>query len=239
MKSPVPVVMSYSGSSMPSGSMPTTFSLLWDLTARPSIERLRVIAGSVRWKKRSCCSRPPRMRTFHFCSPVALDDERQAQAAARERRPVDDLRVRVADPDAAAAAEVALGVVDAGEEALVPLVGRPTRPGDVLADRLDGARPRRADPVDLAVVAVCRGEAEARRLDAEVVQVDLRPGQRLEVREGESEPVERLRRGRRGIVRAGYRGSRRRGPFRTGSPACSPCCRAAPARTRRCPPACC
>ena len=29
-----------------------------------------MIAGSVRWKNRSCCSSPPRTRTFHFASPA-------------------------------------------------------------------------------------------------------------------------------------------------------------------------
>ena len=44
MKSPVPVVMSYSGRSAPSGSTATTPSLAPHLIAVPAIERLRVIA---------------------------------------------------------------------------------------------------------------------------------------------------------------------------------------------------
>ena len=52
MKSPVPVVMSYIGISSPSGSIAETRSFASLLIATPSIDRLRVIAGSVVWKKR-------------------------------------------------------------------------------------------------------------------------------------------------------------------------------------------
>ena len=63
MKSPVPVVMSYSGSSMPSGLTDTTRVFASDFRAIPWTVRLRVIAGSVRWKKRRRSFSPPRIRT--------------------------------------------------------------------------------------------------------------------------------------------------------------------------------
>ena len=63
MKSPVPVVMSYIGSSTPSGSIEATRRSPANLIARPSSERLRVIAGSTVWKNRSCSGVPPSSRT--------------------------------------------------------------------------------------------------------------------------------------------------------------------------------
>ena len=61
MKSPVPVVMSYIGSSMPSGSIAATRSFASLFSATPSIDRFRVIAGSVAWKNRMTSLSPPRM----------------------------------------------------------------------------------------------------------------------------------------------------------------------------------
>ena len=69
MKSPVPVVMSYMGSSIPSGSIAATRSLASLLIATPSIDRFRVIAGSVVWKNRMTSFSPPRSRTY--LSPLA------------------------------------------------------------------------------------------------------------------------------------------------------------------------
>jgi hypothetical protein len=63
MKSPVPVVMSYIGSSMPRGSMAATRSFASLFSATPPIDRFRVIAGSVVWKNRMTSLRPPRSRT--------------------------------------------------------------------------------------------------------------------------------------------------------------------------------
>ena len=50
------------GTSSPSGSTDTTPSGASLLIATPSIERLRVIAGSVVWKNRSASRSPPRSR---------------------------------------------------------------------------------------------------------------------------------------------------------------------------------
>ena len=63
-KSPVPVVMSYSGRSRSSGSTDTTFKVVFDLNASPSIERFREMAGSTVWKKRRRSLRPPRTRMY-------------------------------------------------------------------------------------------------------------------------------------------------------------------------------
>jgi hypothetical protein len=63
MKSPVPVVMSNSGSSSPSGSTETTPSRALDLNAVPSMVRLASIAGSTVWKNRSRSRSPPTSRT--------------------------------------------------------------------------------------------------------------------------------------------------------------------------------
>ncbi len=63
MKSPVPVVMSYIGRSRPSGSIEATRRFASLLIAMPSIDRFRVIAGSVVWKNRMTSLRPPRSRT--------------------------------------------------------------------------------------------------------------------------------------------------------------------------------
>ena len=60
MKSPVPVVMSYIGNSIPSGSIAATRSFASLLIATPSIDRFRVIAGSVVWKNRMTSLSPPR-----------------------------------------------------------------------------------------------------------------------------------------------------------------------------------
>ena len=88
---------------MPSGSIATTFRRLCDFTARPSIDRLRVIAGSVRWWKRSCCSSPPRMRTFHLPSPAVSTTN--GKPSRRQANVVQSMIVGigVADPDDAAA----------------------------------------------------------------------------------------------------------------------------------------
>ena len=64
MKSPVPVVMSYIGNSIPSGSIAATRSFASLLIATPSIDRFRVIAGSVVWKKRIVSFNPPRRRMY-------------------------------------------------------------------------------------------------------------------------------------------------------------------------------
>ena len=62
MKSPVPVVMSYIGTSSPSGSIAVTRSLASLLMATSSIERFLVIAGSTVWKNLSASRSPPRNR---------------------------------------------------------------------------------------------------------------------------------------------------------------------------------
>ncbi len=72
MKSPVPVVMSYMGTSMPSGLISVTCSSASLLSATPSIERFLVMAGSTVWKNRSTSLSPPRSRrlTRLFCRSV-------------------------------------------------------------------------------------------------------------------------------------------------------------------------
>ena len=62
MKSPVPVVMSYIGTSRPSDSMATMRSLASLLMATPSMERFLVMAGSTVWKNLSASRSPPRNR---------------------------------------------------------------------------------------------------------------------------------------------------------------------------------
>jgi hypothetical protein len=62
MKSPVPVVMSYIGTSSPRDSIAATRSLASPLSATPSIERFLVIAGSTIWKNLSASRSPPRNR---------------------------------------------------------------------------------------------------------------------------------------------------------------------------------
>jgi hypothetical protein len=144
-------------SSIPSGSIETTFSRLCDLTARASMERLRVIAGSVRWWKRSCCSARPDADVPLALHSV-LDDERQPELTAGEPGPVDDGRIGVADPDDAAA-ERALGVEDAGEEALVPIERSTPRPLD--DPRIASTEAR--DCVRIARTSRCRSVAAAKR----------------------------------------------------------------------------
>ena len=84
MKSPVPVVMSHSGNSNPRSSMLTTRRAAWHLSAVPSIDRLRVIAGSVRWKNRSLSGRPPVSRIWRtrFGSPGSSSTAREAEMVA-------------------------------------------------------------------------------------------------------------------------------------------------------------
>ena len=62
MKSPVLVVMSYIGMSMPRSSIRTTRRSTLDLNATSSIVRLRVVVGSVVRKKRTCSANPPAIR---------------------------------------------------------------------------------------------------------------------------------------------------------------------------------
>jgi len=62
--------MSNIGISRPRGSIDAIPSFALLLIAAPSIDRFRVIAGSVVWKNRMTSLRPPRSRTT--VSPFAL-----------------------------------------------------------------------------------------------------------------------------------------------------------------------
>ena len=62
LKSSVPVVMSNIGISYPSGSIETILNFASDLTACPSMSRLRLIAGETVLMKRRCSRKPPRTR---------------------------------------------------------------------------------------------------------------------------------------------------------------------------------
>jgi hypothetical protein len=85
---------------MPSGSTLVTRVLASDFSAIPCIVRLRVMAGSVRWKKRSRSRRPPRRRTQQspLVLPVASSTSenpkclRQAVVQSRIRRSVFEMR---------------------------------------------------------------------------------------------------------------------------------------------------
>jgi hypothetical protein len=70
MKSPVPVVMSNIGRSMPSGSMDLTPRRASLLIAVPSIVLFLVIAGSTEWKNLRISRSPPSRRTQ--VSPLLL-----------------------------------------------------------------------------------------------------------------------------------------------------------------------
>ena len=209
-------------------------------TARPSIERLRVIAGSVRWKNRSRCSRPPRTAHVPFRLAGRLDHERNPEPPAGERRPVDDRRVGVADPDAAAAAAVALGVVDPGEEALVPVEVHPTsRPFDRRLDSRDRHAASwlgsRGSPVNRPCAAANRSSFVSTPSSS---RYSCARAQRLEV--GQREPELWCSHDR--PPRVSYRrvrGARRRESSRTGSRACTRRVQRALRRMRRCPSACC
>jgi hypothetical protein len=86
MKSPVPVVMSKSSSSMPIGSIEATRSGASLFSAMPSIERFLVIAGSVVWKNRSTSLSPPSSRT-HF---MPLDRFRSSITTSNSRDFIDE-----------------------------------------------------------------------------------------------------------------------------------------------------
>ena len=123
-----------------------------------------VIAGSVRWKKRSRSRRPPRRRIH--ASPLACRSaprRDRSRSGAGTRRPVEDQPVAVCDPQTPRAPQDALGVEDPGKEALAPVVAWRERPADELADRCDASLgPTCGSPAWLAAAAT-DGEREARR----------------------------------------------------------------------------
>ena len=130
MKSPVPVVMSYIGSSRPRGSIEATRRFASLLIAMPSIDRFLVIAGSVVWKNRMTSLRPPRSRTT--TSPFALFGRLQHVAKAEFVKcpggPVDDLGVGVRQPPGTAVG--ALGVEDAARKPQIQ--SRHGKPGQLI-----------------------------------------------------------------------------------------------------------
>src|SRR5918995_5040028 len=67
--------------------------------------------------------------------PRPLNRIRESEASKAERDPVDDLEVGVRDPEDALLGAVPLGIEDAGEIALAPVVVGPPRPGDQLSYR--------------------------------------------------------------------------------------------------------
>ena len=84
MKSPVPVVMSYRRIVLPTGRIETTRSRAADFSASPSIERLRVIAGSVPRRKRIRSGSPPRRRIW--VSPLRFGWDSTATSKPKRAR---------------------------------------------------------------------------------------------------------------------------------------------------------
>src|SRR5579884_3482812 len=137
MKSPVSVVMSYSGIARPRGSIASTFKFAFVLTASPSIERLRVIAGSVMEKAQvlgEAAADADVAQAIFVVHALPFGVEIETPCACVN--PAEDLRVRVRDPKHGRAARPR-SVEDAGEKARAPLTAGQERPLGRRPDSID------------------------------------------------------------------------------------------------------
>src|SRR3954453_4443127 len=104
----------------------------------------------------------------------------EAESSQAEGDPVHEYRVRVADPQDASAV-AALGIEDAGQEPLAPVVLDPTRPLDQVANSLDARLRLRPDRCRLLVAMPGRHEDDFVRSDVRVGEEPSRSLQRLDV----------------------------------------------------------
>ena len=111
MKSPVPVVMSYIGMSIPSGSTATTFRRPEPFIARPRIDRFRGVAGSTARMNRIVSGSPPRKRTLRTPlgragSSTGRNPSRSSERITQSRISGSPLQIRTTWPRCPSASKI-------------------------------------------------------------------------------------------------------------------------------------
>ena len=234
MKSPVPVVMSYSGSSTPKrfdGDDPQRCVPLDRHPVDDPLARDRGVHGVKEAQVLPKAAQQPHdCRALGIDRQAALDGEGEPESPKAGCDLVDDGRGRCCRCVGSHRAVAAFGVEDPAQESLAPFIdgarGQPMMPSTE-------ATPARVE-VRIAVIALTLSdgllEGELIRRDLELGQIRAGSANCLEVHEGQAEPVDlpttpaepRIGRSRR---------ARRRGSSRRGSHVDSPARRRAVPRT--------